>query len=404
MPDLNDLRHKMKALECCIIIPTYNNDTTLAGVIRDVSEYCSDIIVVDDGSDDKTPEILSGIAGIEVVTIPSNMGKGNALRAGFRRAIERDFRYAVTLDSDGQHYADDIPPFLEMVHEFPDSLIIGARNMEQAGVPGGSSFGHKFSIFWYRVETGIRIPDVQSGYRLYPLDKIKDIHFYTSRYEFEVEVLVRAAWRGIPILSVPVKVYYAPKESRVSHFRKYRDFGRTTILNTVLVFMALLWVRPLRFFRDLRKKSFRAIIKEYIIDSADTNERLAVSVAVGSFFSSLPVWGWQMVLAVSVAYAFKLNKFVVLVSSNLSVPPMIPVLIFLSYFTGGLILGTQEPIAYAPGLSLAWLKHNLVQYLVGSVVFSIVLGLTFGLISYILLKIFRRPTFTEGINIEDENG
>jgi glycosyltransferase involved in cell wall biosynthesis len=404
MTELNPTLRKMKALECCVIIPTYNNETTLARVISEVAEYCEDIIVVDDGSDDNTPTILSSTRGIDVVRIPVNGGKGNALQAGFRRAVERNFRYAVTIDSDGQHYADDMPALVEMIAAHPDSLIIGARNMDQSGVPGGSSFGHRFSVFWYRVETGLRIADVQSGYRLYPLDKIRDIRFYTTKYEFEVEVLVRAAWRGIPVISVPVKVYYAPKETRVSHFRKYRDFGRTTVLNTILVFIALLWVRPMQFLRDLRQKSIRSIIKEYILDSADTNERLAISVAVGAFFSSFPVWGWQMVIALSVAYALKLNKFVVLVSSNLSVPPMIPVLIFLSYFTGGLILGSQEAIAYAPGISFNWIKHNILQYFVGSVVFSIVLGVTLGLISYILLRIFRKGATAEGVNLEDDNG
>ena len=425
MPETESTRQKMRELKCCVIIPTYNNADTLERVIRGVQEYTDDILVVNDGSTDGTEEILrqsavrspqsanisnsqqqqgttfitsttSTIATTPTtpttLTLPHNTGKGFALRQGFNYAIEQGYRYAITIDSDGQHFPDDIPKFIEKSQEDPDAIVIGARNMEQEDIPGTSSFGHAFSIFWFRVETGQKIPDVQSGYRLYPLERIKTIrHFFSTKYEFEVEVLVRLAWRGVTILSVPVKTWYAPKGERVSHFRKGRDFARTSLLNTILVFAALLWVRPFHFAKGLRKKSFKEIIREYFINSEDSNGKLAWSVVLGIFIGVSPFWGWQMIVAVALAHFLKLNKFVALVTSNISIPPMIPIILFFSYITGGFVLGAETAhLEYSSGIDFQWIKQNLIQYIVGSFVFGAVLAPLTGLITYVLLVIFRK--------------
>jgi len=391
MHDYTRIKQQFSDLKCCVIIPTYNNDKTLEMVIRDVQNYTDAIIIVNDGSTDNTSRILNHYGHFTVLCHKHNRGKGLALRTGFTFAISRGFRYAITIDSDGQHFPADLPEFVNWIEKDPDSLIVGARNMAQSGVPGTSSFGHKFSIFWFRVETGLKIPDVQSGFRLYPLEKIKDIRFYTTKYEFEVEILVRAAWKGIKILSLPVNVYYAPKEERVTHFRKFRDFTRVSILNTVLVFMALFWFRPLLLFRDLRKKSMKQFIREYVLDSNDSNTKLAISIAIGLFIGVTPIWGWQMMVAFGIAHMLKLNKFVTLAAANISLPPLVPLILFLSYFSGGLILGMgTSHMNYHSGLTLGWVKHNLFQYIIGSFILGLCLALVFGVSSYILLRIFRK--------------
>ena len=127
--------------------------------------------------------------------------------------------------------------------------------MDQASVPGKSSFGHKFSNFWFWFETGLTMSDTQSGYRLYPVKLLNNTNFITRKFEFEIEVLVMSAWRGIEITEVPVRVYYADKENRVSHFRPFKDFTRISILNTFLVIIALLYIKPRDFFRGLKKKN-----------------------------------------------------------------------------------------------------------------------------------------------------
>ena len=387
------VRQEMVDLKCCVIIPTYNNDRTLENILLRVLGFSRDVIVVNDGSTDTTPQILKKFDQVRVITIPKNTGKGNALQAAFREAINLGFRYAITIDSDGQHYPEDIPLFLGKIIENPDSLIMGARNMSQDGVPGTSNFGNNFSVFWFKVETGLSIPDVQTGYRCYPLNKVKELkRHFSEKFEYEVEILVRLAWMGVDVQSVPVRVYYAPKEERVSHFRKVRDFSRVGIVNTIMVFMALLWIRPLSFFKNLRKKSFREFIREYLLDSDDSNMKLSLSVALGAFCGVLPIWGWQMLAAMAFASLFRLNKFISLAASNISIPPLIPLIIFLSYLTGGWTLGTEtNMVYYTSGFRMEWFRHNIAQYLVGSLVFGCVLATTMGALTYLLLEIFRKP-------------
>ena len=237
----------------CVLIPTYNNEKTLKRVIDGVLEYTESIIVVNDGSTDSTPQILTQYPQITVISLPENKGKGNGLKTGFRAAKNSGYDYAITIDSDGQHYPDDIPVFVEaLLQEKEDVLLIGNRNMSQDGIPKKSSFGNRFSNFWFWFETGIRLEDTQSGYRLYPLHKIPKKYF-TPKFEFEIEIIVRTAWRYVPVKNVPIKVLYDPKE-RVSHFRPFKDFTRISILNTILVTITLLYIIPRNFVNNFKKK------------------------------------------------------------------------------------------------------------------------------------------------------
>jgi len=243
-------------LNCCVIIPTYNNATTLGKVIEDVLIYTSNIIVINDGSTDETKSVLNGFPNLNVLHLPVNSGKGFALRKAIKLAHQQGFRYGITIDSDGQHMASDLPVFLNKIKEEPDSIIIGARNMIQESVPKKSSFGNKFSNFWFLFETGIKMPDTQSGFRAYPIHLLYKNHYFTRKYEFEIEIIVRAAWKNIRVVPVPIQVYYAPDSERVSHFRPFIDFTRVSILNTVLVMISLLIIRPFRFVNWVVRKIF----------------------------------------------------------------------------------------------------------------------------------------------------
>jgi len=232
----------------CVIVPTYNNAGTIVKVIKDLLLYTKNIIVVNDGSDDDTLCLLADIKSIFVISYDKNHGKGYALKKGFKKAIELGFRYSLTIDSDGQHFASDIPAFISMVNEFPDSLIIGSRFLEQENMPSKNSFANKFSNFWFQLQTSQKLPDTQSGFRLYPLNKIKKIHLFSYRYETGLEILVRCAWNFIPVKTVPISVYYPPEDQRISHFRPGIDFFRISILNTIFTLLAFFYYYPKVFF------------------------------------------------------------------------------------------------------------------------------------------------------------
>lgn len=379
-------------LHMCVIIPTYNNAATLAGVIRDVAGYTHAIIVVNDGSTDHTEEVLSEFTSLEVVRYTRNAGKGIALRRGFKKALEKGYEYAITIDSDGQHFAKDIPLFIEKLDKDGPALIMGARNMNQESVPGKSSFGNKFSNFWFKVETGIDCPDTQTGFRLYPIGQLRNMRFFTRKYEFEIEVLVRAAWKGIPVTSVPVSVYYAPPETRVSHFRPFKDFSRISVLNTVLVLITFLYIKPRNFFRSLfSNRNWRRNLKEQLF-SADVSDRLkATSVGFGVFMGIVPIWGFQLLVAITLAIFFRLNKALVIIAANISIPPMIPLIIYLSFKAGAFWMpGSAADLSFSKGIDLETIRINLTQYIWGSITLAIVAGLAFGLITYGLLKLGRR--------------
>lgn len=230
----------------CVIIPTYNNAGTIVDVVSRAQAQCHDVIVVCDGCTDDTLERIKSLEKQpRVVVLPENKGKGRALKEGFKAALEAGFAYAITLDADLQHFPEDIPLFLEANRKHPGALIVGERKgLEGVERSKGSSFANRFSNLWFFLQTFHPLKDTQTGYRLYPLKKMRGLSLLTSRYEAELELLVFAAWNGVEIVSLGVNVFYPPKEERVSHFRPVRDFLRISVLNVVLCALALLYGLP----------------------------------------------------------------------------------------------------------------------------------------------------------------
>ncbi|OXB02758.1 DUF2062 domain-containing protein [Flavobacterium pectinovorum] len=370
----------------CVIVPTYNNQKTLKKVLDSILDFTQNIIIVNDGSTDETSEILKQYSQFTQIHHPKNIGKGRALRNGFRKAIEMHFEYAITIDSDGQHFASDIPNFIAEIQKEPNSLLIGSRNMTQENVPKKSSFGNKFSNFWFQFETGIKLEDTQSGFRLYPL-KLIPKQFYTNKFEFEIEVIVRSAWKGIVVKNIPIQILYDPAE-RVSHFRPFKDFTRISILNTVLVLNALLYIKPRDFFRRAKKKGFKKFFLEDILESGDSNFKKSAAIALGVFIGISPFWGFQTVLLLFFATIFKLNKVIAYMASNVSFPPFIPFVIYGSLKMGSFFVTADAPLILDSTITLDDIQKNATQYIVGSLTLASVLALTSGLLSYILLAAF----------------
>ena len=383
-------RKKLKELEIVVVIPTYNNGKTLAAVIEEVCRYADDIIVVNDGSTDDTANILEQYPAIRTITHPVNKGKGTALKHGLSQAKKEGFRYAITIDSDGQHFASDIPCFIEAIEKEPDTLLVGARNLASDNMPGKNTFANKFSNFWFRLETGLKLEDTQSGYRLYPLRKMNvQSCWYTAKYEFELEAIVFAAWEDVAVKNIPIHVYYPPQAERVSHFRPFRDFTRISVLNTVLVLITCLWIIPRNLLRKLSWSNCKRFFTDHVLNTRESNLKIVLAIMLGIFMGIVPLWGYQMLITLFLAHLFRLNKVIALVAANISIPPMIPLLLYGSYRTGCMVLG-NPPDLHLGDLSLENVKSVLEQYLIGSIIFAMACSLLSGVISTVLLAICRR--------------
>jgi len=204
-----------------------------------------------------------------------------------------------------------------------------------------------------------------------------------------LEALVRAAWKGIPLIPLQIKVYYPPEEERVSHFRPLRDFTRISFLNASLVMIAFLWIKPFAFFRSLTRENIKTFFRRNVTESSDSNLRLASAVGFGVFMGIVPIWGYQMLAGFALAHFVKLNKWIVVVFSNISIPPMIPFILFGSYATGGILLGNSI-LPQFDAISFEAVRNDLLQYLLGSVVFAFICGIVVWLVSFLLLFVFRK--------------
>ena len=376
----------------CVIIPTFNNEKTVAKLIEEVLNFTNqkDVIVVNDGSTDTTNHILESFKDrVTVVGHHSNLGKGNALKLGFKTAIEKGYDTAITIDSDGQHFPDDLPVFFDTGAKNPGSLIMGSRNMDQENVPGKSSFGNKFSNFWFKVETGLDLPDTQTGYRLYPLEPLKKMKLFTSKFETEIEVIVKMAWKGVNIIPINVKVLY-DQEERVSHFRPFRDFTRISILNTYLVTLTILYYLPKRVFEASLTRDFWIKLKNNLVISEESNFNKSLSISFGFFIGIIPIWGFQLLIGIPLAILFRLNKVLFIAAANISIPPMIPLLVWISYYFGSLIVEDATLVPDFSSISIESIKDDVVQYAVGAVIFAFVAAVSSFLLSFFLLSVFRR--------------
>ena len=205
---------------------------------------------------------------------------------------------------------------------------------------------------------------------------------FTGGYEFELEILVYSAWKGVKVANIPVSVSYPP--DRVSHFKPLRDFARISILNTILVAICFFWRWPASFFRKLTWTNVKSFIDRNIIHSPESNARIASSVMLGCFMGILPIWGYQMVCAFALAHLLKLNKVIVLVASNISLPPLIPFIIFGSYWLGCTVLG-QPMIFSMDNFSLEVAGTVLLQYILGAVLLAALVSAVSWLITFTVL-------------------
>ncbi len=221
----------MKREDLAIVIPARNEARSLRAVAAACLGQARLVILVDDASIDGT---LNSVAGLPLIALrsPTHLGKGGALTAGFRFALEHGALAVVTLDGDGQHDPADIPAFLDAANRYPGAVIVGARIRERTRAPLARRLANRIADFWISRAAGVAIHDSQCGHRLYPRDVLTSMQASTrpdDGFVFESEMLIDCAWRGFGVIAVPIKSRY-PANARASYFRPTRDIWRITCM------------------------------------------------------------------------------------------------------------------------------------------------------------------------------
>ena len=228
------------------IIPAYNHGATLPDVVERALTFNLPVIVVDDGSTDATADRTPTQNRVCLLRHPYNLGKGAAILTGMAEAAT-SADWAITLDADGQHDPADAIALVRAIPAGERPIVVGAREkMDGINVPWTSRFGRAFSNFWVSISGGPCLQDTQSGFRIYPLPEALSLKVKARRYQFEVEILVKARWKKMSVVEAPIHVAYAPPGERISHFRPFVDFVRNTLTFARLIVQRLFVPAPVR--------------------------------------------------------------------------------------------------------------------------------------------------------------
>lgn len=376
-----------------IVIPVYNHTATIRDVVCRCLKYLPDVLVVDDGSRE---DVVAAIAGLDIKIIrhKHNRGKGQAILTAARYARENIKTHILTLDADGQHYPEQIPDFIESVSKHPDAIIIGVRDFSASDVPFSSRFGRGFGNFWVRIQTGVKIKDIQSGYRAYPVSVLNNLRLMFRTYAFEDEVIVRALWAGVPVREVAIEVFYPSAEKRVSHFHKFRDNLKLTILNTYLTVRSITpWPHLQIQYENGTFYTIRHPIKilRGLLEKHNSPLVLALAASLGVFLGALPLIACHTIVIIYVASLLRLNKIIAIATSQICMPPLVPAMcIEVGYFLRFGKFLTLENISSLSEVSFLELGsmglERLAEWFIGALVVGPLLAVVTGIIIFILSR------------------
>lgn len=212
-------------MKFAILIPAHNEAKAIGPLVNAVRQKGYDVVVVDDGSADKTGEIARS-QGADVLVNDPRRGKGATLQRGFDHILERGYDGVVAMDGDGQHAVADIETFLEKARYFPDSVITGNRMGDTKGMPIVRKLTNMFMSGIISLICRQSIPDTQCGFRYIGAKVLKNIVLSCSDFEIETEVLVKASKKGFKIFSVPIQTIYGDEKSKIHPLRDTLRFIR----------------------------------------------------------------------------------------------------------------------------------------------------------------------------------
>lgn len=375
------------------VIPVYNNAATVRDVVMGCRAFLSQVLVIDDGSTDADLSLLLAGTGAAVVRHQKNQGKGRALLTALNYVSEKQGRFMITIDGDGQHHPADLQKFFPLLEEDENSLIIGCRDFSAPNIPGKSRFGRDFANFWLRIETGQCVGDCQSGFRAYPVKHFKQLRFTGSHYDFETEALTRAAWAGLSLKQVDIGVYYPEEGKRVSSFRPFKDNARISWMHTRLILRHLL---PLPHHKLVSKPEMKfdlsffkhpvPFLKKLMKENASP-VGLGASAGVGIILATLPLMCFHTITILYVTARLHLNKIMAVSIQNLCMPPLVPLMCielghYLRYGQWITSVSKEAFLGQIPDLMWDWF--------IGSLIVAPVLAVIVGMAVYAITMRIRK--------------
>ncbi len=368
-----------------VLVPTYNNESTILKIADQINKKKLDMLIINDGSTDSTKVLLESSI-YNHLNLKENSGKGSAIKVGAKYASSNQYTHIITIDADMQHLVADLNKFITEIDKYPDSIIVGCRNFNSNDIPNSSKFGRKFSNFWIKIASGEKLSDSQSGFRAYPLKYFTKLKTKYKRYNFEMEILVRASWAGIPIREIDIEVNYSPETIKASHFKPFLDNFRISVTFTNLVTRNFLPIPHNKLHGQTGSEKFKEYIsspiktfKELIHEKTKPSE-LAFASFVGIFFGTLPFVATHSIVIIFAATRLKLNRIMALSVSNLCMPPIVPaVCVEVGYFVlhGKFLTNiTIQTIGYQ-------FLDRVGDYLLGTVILAPILGIIIAAIVYL---------------------
>ena len=384
--------HSQQEPKIIIVIPVYNHSTTLPGVVNGALTVHDDVMVVDDGSTDKSADILAGLK-VHLISQEKNLGKGAAIKKAALAARKLGMTHIITIDANGRYDPADFHLFTDALKENTDSIIIGRRDFQKGEVPILYRFSRRLTNFWFQVQTGKSLGDVRCTFRAYPLAVLENLTLRTKRNSFEVEVLTKSAWAGVNLNEVNISAYFLLPEKQKFNFNFLMDNLRVALFNFHLTMRSIVpWPHQKIVSKDRPGEKISVLhplrsIKTLLTENTSPRQ-LASAGTLGVFIGTLPLIGFHNITILFAAGYFRLNKVVALATSGLCMPPLVPALcIEAGHFIRHGTFLTEISIKTLGYQAL----DRIYEWLIGSLVLAPVFALLVGCIIF-LIALFLKGT------------
>jgi len=383
--------HSQQNPKSVIVIPVYNHSATLYGVVVSALKASNNVMVVDDGSTDKSADTISDL-NVHLIHHEKNLGKGAAIKTAVKNARKLGMTHMVTIDANGSYDPADFHLFAAALGKNPDSIIIGRRSFPKSEVPLLSRVNRCLANFWFRIQTGRSLSDVSCTYRAYPLAVLENLTLRTRRNSFEVEVLTKAAWAGVNVDEVNISAYIHRPEKHKYSFNFFLDNIRVTLFNFHLTMRSIVpWPHQKLMGKNQSKEKITILhplrsIKTLLTENTSPKQ-LAAGGALGVLLGTLPLIGCHNIAILFAAGYFRLNKVLALATSGLCVPPLVPALcIEAGYF--------MRHGTFLTEISMKTLGYQalerIYEWLLGSLVLAPVFAILVGGIIFLIALFFKK--------------